>query len=73
MGTEVDGASSRPAPHTALAAIAEAPQGRPSHSRWTDKTAGTPGEMEMEEGRRGEERIEHVSDHALNNDSPRMV
>lgn len=49
-GTEVDGASSRPAPHTALAAIAGAPRGWYSHSRWTDVTAGTAG-AGMEEER----------------------
>lgn len=43
MGTEVGGASSHSAPHTAIAAIAEALQGQRSHPRWTDVAAGTPG------------------------------
>ena len=42
-GSEVGGASSHPAPHTELVAIAEDPQGWHSHPRWTDVTAGTPG------------------------------
>lgn len=53
MGNGVDGASSQPAPHTALASIAGAPQGRHSHPRSTDVTAGTPAaEMEGREERR---------------------
>lgn len=41
VGTEVGGASSHSAPHTAIAAIAEALQERHSHPRWTDAAAGT--------------------------------
>lgn len=59
VGTEVDGASSHPAPHTAHAALAEAPQGRHSDPRWTDVTAGKP-VAEMKEKTRGKERTEHV-------------
>lgn len=40
--TEAGGACSRSAPHTALAASAEAPWGRHSHPCWTDVVAGTP-------------------------------
>lgn len=42
VGTEVDGASSRSAPHTAIAAIAEAPRGQRSHLCWADVAAGKP-------------------------------
>lgn len=42
------GASSHSAPHTAIAAIAEALQGRRSHPRWTDVAAGTPGAQKEE-------------------------
>lgn len=45
--TEVDGASSFPAPHTVLAAIAEAPSVWCPHPRWTDIASGTP-ETEVE-------------------------
>lgn len=41
VGTEVDSASSHPAPHTAVASTAEAPERwRPLHQ--TDVTVGTP-------------------------------
>lgn len=47
--TEVDGASSRPAPHTVLAAIAEAPLVQCPHPRWTDVASETPeAEVEVE-------------------------
>ncbi len=69
VGTEDDGASSHPAPHTALASIAGAPRGPHSHPRWTDVTSGTPG-AQMEEGRRGEGQSRAClhSDHTQSND-----
>lgn len=39
----VDNPSSHPAPHTALASAAEAPQGLQPHSRLADETGSTPG------------------------------
>lgn len=52
--TEAGGASSRPAPHTALASIAGAPRGPCSRARWTDVSAGAPEAAAEEEEKRGE-------------------
>lgn len=50
MATEMDSASSPPAPHTALASIAGAPRGQHPQPHWTDVTTGTPG-ADMEDNR----------------------
>lgn len=59
VATEVDGASSHPALHTALAATVEAPLGRCSHPHWTDVAAGTPG-AEMGKERKENIYIQHI-------------